>query len=138
MYTNIILHMRFTLIDLNFKGSYQGSGFEAGVFVFNQFGETVAKLMKFNKNLPLLGNTDFEIIGTKIYVAIFVYSVYASLSLKFSMSKADCNILLVSNNYISYSGYITSVDGTPYVLYMSQPSKTCPNMTTVFNSSFLS
>ena len=115
--------MRFTLIDLSFKGSYQGSGFEAGVFVFNQFGETVAKLMKFNKNLPLLGNTDFEIIGTKIYVAIFVYSVYASLSLKFSMSKADCNILLVSNNYISYSGYITSVDGTPYVLYVSQPSK---------------
>ena len=79
--------------------------------------------MEFNRNLPALEHTDFEIIGTKMHVAIFVYSDFASLSLKFSMSKTNCNILLASKMYISYSGYITPVDDTTHVFHMNQPSK---------------
>ena len=129
--------MRFTLTDLNFKGMYQGSSFAAGVLVFNQFGENLVKLMKFNSNLPLLDSTDFEIIGTNIHVAIFVYSDFASLALKFSMSKTSCNILLVSNTYVSYSGYITPVNDTTNVFYVNRPSKDLPAYGSCYQLQFL-
>ena len=122
-YTTNSEKIRFTLTDLNFKGKYQGSNFAAGVFVYNQFGKTVVKLMKFNSNLALLEHTNMEIIGTKMHVAIFVYSYFASLSLTFSMFKTHCDILLVSKNYITHSGYITSVHGIPRAFYVSQSSK---------------
>ena len=90
--------MRFTLTDLNFKGMNQGSSFAAVIYVFSQFNETVAKLINLSNNLPLLEDTNLEIIGTKMQLAIFVYSEFTSLSLKFSMSETKCIILLVSNN----------------------------------------
>ena len=129
--------MRFTLTDLNFKGRYQGGSFAAGVFVFNHFGENLVKLMKFNSDLPLLDSTDFEIIGTIIHVAIFVYSDFASLSLKFSMSKTSCNMLLVSNIYVSYSGYITPVNDTTHVFYVNKPSKDLPAYDNCYQLQFL-
>ena len=128
--------MRFTLTDLDFKGMYQGSNFAAGVFVFNQFSETVVKLMKFNRNLPSLEHTNMEIIGTKMHIAIFVYSDFASLSLKFSMFKTKCDMLLVSNNYTTYSGYVTSVDDTPHAFYVSQPSMDLPEYDRCFQLQF--
>ena len=122
-YTTDSEKIRFTLTDINFKGMYQGSNFAAGVFLFDTFGDSLVRLMEFNRNLPALEHTDFEIIGTKMHVAIFVYLDFASLSLKFSMSKTNCNILLASKMYISYSGYITPVDDTTHVFHINQPSK---------------
>ena len=135
-YTTNAEKIRFTLIDLNFKGKYQGSSFAAGIFVFNEFGETVVELMKFSSNLPSLEHRDFEIIGTKMHVAIFVYSEFASLSLKFSMFKTNCDILLVSKNYITYSGYVTSVDDTPRAFYVSQSSNDLPEYDRCFQFHF--
>ena len=132
--------IRVTLTDLNFTGRYQGSSFAAGVFVFNYFGETLVKLMQFNGNLPLLESTDFEIIGAKILVAIFVYSYFASLSLKFSMASTNCNVLLVTKDFISYSGYITPMDDTPYAFHVNRPSKgfsKCKRCTSCFRFQFL-
>ena len=136
-YTRNREKIRFTLTDLNFKGMYQGSSFAAGVFVFHQFGETVIELMKFRSNLPVLEHTDLEIIGTKMDVAIFVYSEFAGLSLKFSVSKTNCDTLLVINNYMIYSGYVTSLYDTLHAFYVSQSSKDLPYMIGVFNFSSL-
>ena len=136
-YTATSEKILFTLIDLNFKGRYKGSDFAAGIFLFNQFGETVVNLMKFNRNLPSLENKDFEIIGTEMHVAIFVYSDFASLSLKFSMSKTNCNILLVCHNYVFYSGYITPADDIPHVFYVKKPSKDLPEYGNCFQFQFV-
>ena len=136
-YTTNSEKMRFTLTDLNFKGKYEGSNFAAGVFLFDTFGETVVKLMEFNRDLPSIENTDFEIIGTKMQVAIFVYSDFASLSLKFSMSKTNCNILLASKTYISYSGYILPVEDTTHVFHVNQPSQDFSEYDDCFQFQFL-
>ena len=102
--------IRFFLKELQFTGKHSGSQSAAGVVVFNHFNGTVEKMLQLNSNLRS-PKTSFEIIGTgsKMLVSVFAYSRLSSITLRFSMSTANCNTLLVGDKYTAYSGYITPV-----------------------------
>ena len=55
-----------------------------------------------------------------MHIVILVYSILSSLTSKFSMSLSDCDVLLVSGNYISYSGYVAPMDDTLRLFKMTQ------------------
>ena len=50
--------------------------------------------------------------GSKMDVVVFVYSVFASLSMEFVIAATSCNVLFGLGNSISYTRYISSVDHT--------------------------
>ena len=109
-YTSTLRNIHFSLRGLQFVGSYQSKQFTAGIVLYDQgvYG-TTAKLFQLSHN-----RNELEITspGKIMHVAVFVYSVFASLFFQFSMSTMSCNALLVSNDYISYSGYIAPLDNT--------------------------
>ena len=106
--------LQFSITDLQFEGHYQGAKFAAGLVLFDHTNETAEKMLELNNDLPSLSVRDLEVVGTgsQMHVAVFVYSVFASLTLNFSISTTKCNTLLISNNYVSYSGLITPLGGT--------------------------
>ena len=55
-----------------------------------------------------------------MHIEILVYSILSCLTFTFSMSLSDCDVQLVSGKYISYSGYVTPMDGTLRVFQMNQ------------------
>ena len=108
-YASALRKINFSFTALQFMGSYQGKQFAAGIVLYNQGQGATTNFFQLRYNLD-----DFEMIspGKTMHVAIFVYSVFASLSFHFTMSTTDCNALIVSNDWISYSGHITPVDNT--------------------------
>ena len=113
--------IRFSLLDSQFTETYTTTKYKAGVIVFNHFNGTTEKIVKLNYNFAVK-NSFFEIIGTgyTMHIVILVYSILSSLTLIFAMSLSDCDVLLVSGNYISYSGYVVPMDDTLRVFKMTQ------------------
>ena len=60
-------------------------------------------------------------IGNKMHVLIFVYSVFTSLTLTFSVSTLKCTIWLAFKNYISYSGYVAPTYHTLHHFQITRP-----------------
>ena len=116
--------IRFSLTDLQFSGKYSGSRYTAGIVFFNHFNGTTDKMVEMNTNLKFGEATNFEIIGTssKMLVSVFEYFILASITLTFAASTKSCNTFLVSDNYISHSGYITPVLGKRNVSQIDKPS----------------
>ena len=108
-YTSNLQKINFSLMSVQFTGIYSGKQTTAGLVLFHQHHGTTIKLFELS---PGIEPNDLEIISTgeTMHVAVFVYSIFASLSLQFSMSTTNCNVLLVSNDYISFSGYMTPAD----------------------------
>ena len=121
--------IRFFLHDFHYSGVYQnyrGGGFTAGMALLNHFNGTTENIFEVNRNSELFNVTDLEIIGTgnMMYISVFVYSVLASVIIRFTMSDTHCNVLLVSGNHVSYSGYIKPVNGDWHVFKINQLLKT--------------
>ena len=107
--TSTLRNIHFSLMALQFTGSYQGKHFTAGIVLFNQGHGTTTELFELSHEFIDL---DITSTGKTLHVAVFVYSVFASLSLQFAVSATNCNVLLATNDNISYSGHITPVDNT--------------------------
>ena len=125
-YTSRNKTILFSLNDLQFSGKYSGSQSEAGIVFFNYFNGTTEKLVELNSNLgSYKGDSDFEIIGTGsvIHISVFDYFLLASITLRFTILTKNCNTFLVSDNHISYSGYITPVPGKSNEFQINQPSQ---------------
>ena len=58
-----------------------------------------------------------------MHVSVFAYTLLASITLRFSISTKKCSTLLVSDNHISYSGYITPVPGKWNEFHINQSSQ---------------
>ena len=108
-YTSALRNIHFSLRALQFTGNYLSKQFTAGIFLYNQGHGITAKFFQLNHNLNEL---EITIAGETMHVAVFVYSVFASIFFQFSMSTMNCNVLFVSNGYIFSSGYIAPVDTT--------------------------
>ena len=106
-YTFTLRKIHFSLTAVQFTGGYQGEHFSPGIVLYNEDNGTTAKIFKLSHKV-----TDLDIISTgkTLHLAVFVYSVFASLSHQFSMSTTNCNVLLVSKHYMSYSGHMTPMD----------------------------
>ena len=138
-YTSTLRKINFSLTDVQFTGSYHGTNLTAGIALFNQGQGTTAKIFEVSHDLPALELTDLEIISTAstMHVAVFVYYVFASLTLQFSMSTTNCNVFLVSNDYISYSGYVTPLDDTQRVFKIHPHSPDHPAYMECFQLQFI-
>ena len=133
--------LQFSLTDLQFEGPYQGAKFAAGLVLFDHTNETVEKILELNNDLPSLSVRDLEVVGTgsQMHVAVFVYSVFASLTLNFSISATKCNTLIISNKYVSYSGLITPLGGTQRfsAYYINQTSSALLEFSECFRFQFI-
>ena len=116
--------IRFSLKKLQFMKSYRYTKSLAGIIIFNDFHGTTENMLELNNNLPGI----IEIIGTGyiMHIMIFMYSIFESLTcaFEFSLSLSDCDVLLVSGNYISYSGHVTANDDTLRVFQMTHSLQT--------------
>ena len=124
-YTSSSKTIRFSMKDLRFNAKYSGNQYATGIVLFNHFNGTTEKLVELNSDLGEYETSEFEIIGTgsKMHVSIFEYILFASITVRFSMSTANCNSFLVGDNHISYSGYITPVYGKYNVFQINQSSQ---------------
>ena len=125
-YTSDRKMIRFSLKkDLQFGDKHSGSRYAAGIVFFNHFNGTTEKLVELNTYVGSYKTSDFEIIGTgsKMHVSVFAYTLLASITLRFSISTKKCSTLLVSDNHISYSGYITPVPGKWNEFHINQSSQ---------------
>ena len=124
-YTSDSNTIRFSLNYLQFSGKYSGNQYAAGIVFFNHFNGTTEKLVELNSGLGSYKTSEFDIIGTgsKMYVSVFEYMLFASITLRFSMSMTNCIPVLVGDNHISYSGYITPVYGKWNVFQINQSSQ---------------
>ena len=106
--------IRFSLADLQLMGDYQGTNLAAGIVLFNYFHGKREKICEILRHIDAFNTKYVDLIGTgnKMDVVVFVYSVFASLSMKFVVASTNCNTLLVLGNSISYTRYISSVDHT--------------------------
>ena len=106
--------IRFSLTDLQLLGDYQGTKLVAGIVLFNYFHGKREKICEIIKHFETSKTKYVDLIGTgnKMDVVVFVYFVFASLSMKFVMASTNCNTLLIHVNSISYTRYISSVDHT--------------------------
>ena len=107
--------IRFSLTDLQLMGRYQGTRLGAGIVLINTFHGKREKMIEILTHYNWLGdNINVDLIGTgsRMDVVVFVYSVFASLSMEFVMAATSCNVLLGLGNSISYTRYIYSVDDT--------------------------
>ena len=126
-YTSARKQMKLSLTHLHFTEftkNFQTTTSKAGIIKFNHFRGVTEDILELNCNL-MANNSFFEIIGTGyiMHIVVFVYSILASLSFTFSVSPSDCDILLVSGNYVSYSGYVTPINDTSRVFMMKQSSQ---------------
>ena len=133
--SNII---QFSLKDLQFTGKHGSSQSTAGIVVFNKFNGTMEKLLELNSYL-MSSKTYLDIIGTgrETLVLVFEYSCFTSIALRFSISTANCNTLLVSDNYIAYSGYITPANDIGNVFSISQSSQAVPEYDACYKLQFI-
>ena len=106
---------------LLFTETYGTNKYKAAVIIFNHFQGITEDILELNYNF-IVKNASFDIIGTgyTMQIVILLYSISSSLTFTFSMSLSDCDVLLVSGNYISYSGYVTPVGDLPGIFKMNQ------------------
>ena len=107
--------IRFSLTDLQLMGDYQGTRLGAGIVLINTFHGKREKMIEILTLYNWLGgNLNVDLIGTgsRMDVVVFVYSVFASLSMEFVIAATSCNVLLGLGNSISYTRYISPVDHT--------------------------
>ena len=109
--TSTLRKIQFSLMGVQFTGGYKCHQFSSGIVLYNNDNGTTAKTFELSHEV-----TDLEIISTgkTMHVAVCVYSVFASLNPQFLMSTTNCNILLVSNDYMSYLGYIKPMDNSQH------------------------
>ena len=121
-YTSSRNKIRLSINDLEFQGQsdHRDIAFKAGVGVVDHLQGTTGNLLKIESWLRY-DNREIVTIGNKMHVLIFVYSVFASLTLTFSVSTMNCTILLAFKNYISYSGYVAPTDHTLHDFQITQP-----------------
>ena len=138
-YTSTLGKIHFSLMDVHFTGNYQGKQFIAGIVLFNQGHGTTAKIFHLNHDLPALQLYDLDIIstGSTMHVAVFVYSLFASLTVQFSMATINCSVFLVSREYISYSGYVTPVGASRRLFRINTPSLDQPEYIECFQLQFI-
>ena len=116
--------IRLSITDLKLQGwhGHRDVALRAGVGVADHLPRATENLLEirswYGSKNPY---REIVIIGNKMHVLIFVYSVFASLTLTFSVSTLNCTILLAFKNYISYSGYIAPTDHTLHDFQITQP-----------------
>ena len=117
--------IRFSLINSQFTETYQPPKCQARIIIFNHFHGTTENILELDYNFARK-KSFFEMVGTGyvMNIVILVYSILSSLTFTFSMSLSDCDVLLVSGNYISYSGYVTPMDDTLRVFKMNESLQT--------------
>ena len=113
-HTNNLETIRFSLTEFQLTGDYQGAGFAAGIVLFNYFLGKREVMFELTKHFETskIRYVDLTGTGSKMDVVVFVYSVFASLSVTFVMTTTRCNTLLVHNSFVSYTRYLTPVDHT--------------------------
>ena len=123
-YTSTHKQIRLSLKRLQFTKHLRNNRFIAGIIIFNHFHGTTESILELHYSVP----ANIEIIGTGyiMHIMIFIYSIFESLTctFAFSLSLSDCDVLLVSGNYISYSGYVTASDDTLRVFQMNRSLQT--------------
>ena len=117
--------IRFYLNDLQFTGMYSVSHSAAGIAFFDLFNGTVGKVFELNSNVWSSKSSYFEIIGTGsvMHLVVFEYSFFSSIAISFSMSSPKCHTLLVSDDYISYSRFITLLNAEHNIFQINESSQ---------------
>ena len=105
--------IRFSLEDLQFKETERTTKYKAGIIIFNKFEGTTENIVELNLNLGLQRSyVEIIVTGYTVHIVVFVYSILSHLTFTFSMSLSDCDVLLVSGKYITYSDNIVPMDDT--------------------------
>ena len=107
--------IRFSMTDLQLMSDYQGTRLGVGIVLVNSFHGKREKMIEILKHFKSSSDNKYlDVIGTgsTMDVVVFVYTVFASLSMEFVIAATSCNVLLGLGNSISYTRYISSVDHT--------------------------
>ena len=109
--SSVKFNFQLSIKKLSFYGIYRGSSFAAGMLVLTDNGKSVETICELYDSIFLDEHNEFNITitGTRLYVVMYAYTVYAHLSVNLIISASECVAYFVTK----YSWLYVPFDKSP-------------------------
>ena len=84
------MYVKLSIKNLKVKGDYSGSHLGAGFVVFNVYGANIFKVTEFYESFLNTAGVNITSSGIAMYVVIFSYSIYGSITTEAELSTVSC------------------------------------------------